>query len=408
MTHEFAAGKTMTPYETPARESLMRGERTQPGLAVPPGTPLARELAARISANGPITFAEYMEACLYHPEHGYYSDVKRTRFADYYTSVDVHPIFGRLLARQLEQMWRILDRPSEFAIVESGAGIGRLAKHILDFAAKKLPDFYAALRYVAVDRSAARRTVQATTLAAHFAAGRAESSALLPASISVGCILSNELFDAMPVHRVVQQNGELCEIYVGAKEGGFVEKLGALSTPRIAEYFASQEIKLQEGQHAEANLAACDWISDAARRLSRGYFLTVDYGYPARELYNPHRMNGTLLAYRDHKVSEDYYAAPGEQDLTAHVNFTALELWGKDAGLEALGLVPQSRFLLSLGRENQFADLYDAGQSETDRVRAQLQLSSLIHPEGMGETFQVFIQQKGITSAMQLIGLCPL
>src|ERR1700689_5970309 len=116
-------------------------------------TPLACELAARISANGPITFAEYMEACLYDPEHGYYSSPKRTRFADYFTSVDVHPIFGRLLARQLEQMWQILDRPSEFVIVESGAGIGRLAKHILDFAASQLPVFYSALHYLAVERS---------------------------------------------------------------------------------------------------------------------------------------------------------------------------------------------------------------------------------------------------------------
>lgn len=372
-------------------------------------TPLALELAARISANGQITFAEYMEACLYDPKHGYYSSVKRARFADYYTSVDVHPIFGRLLARQLDQMWRILDQPSQFVIVESGAGIGRLAKHILDFAAKQLPDFYGALRYITVDRSAMRRTVQATTLATHFAAGRAESSVELPANIAAGCFLSNELFDAMPVHRVVQQSGELHEIYVAVNnDGKFIEKIGAISIPHILEYFARQEIKLQEGQHVEINLDACMWIFDAARRLNRGFVLTIDYGYPARELYNPHRMNGTLLAYRDHKVSEDYYAAPGEQDLTAHVNFTALELWGKDAGLETIGLVPQSRFLLSLGRENQFADLYDEGQSETDRVRAQLQLSSLIHPEGMGETFQVFTQQKGIASVPQLIGLTPL
>jgi SAM-dependent MidA family methyltransferase len=371
-------------------------------------TPLALELAARIAAKGPITFAEYMEACLYHSEHGYYSSPKRTHFADYYTSVDVHPIFGRLLARQLEQMWRILGRPSEFVIVESGAGVGRLAKHILDFAEKQLPDFYVALRYVAIERSAARRTTQSATLAAHFTTGRAESGAELPASISSGCILSNELFDAMPVHRVVQQSGELREIYVGAREGKFIENVGPLSSPQIAKYFARQEIKLQEGQHAEANLAACKWISAVAGRMERGFILTIDYGYPARELYNPHRVDGTLLAYRDHKVSGDYYAAPGEQDLTSHVNFAALELWGKDAGLETLGLVSQSRFLLSLGRENQFADLYDEGQSETDRVRAQLQLSSLIHPEGMGETFQIFIQQKGIVSSAPLIGLAPL
>jgi SAM-dependent MidA family methyltransferase len=371
-------------------------------------TPLAHELAARIAANGPITFADYMKACLYHPVHGYYSSAKRTHFADYYTSVDVHPIFGRLLARQLEQMWAILDRPAQFLVAESGAGVGRLAKHILDFAASHLHEFYAALRYVAVERSAARRAAQAAILAAHIAAGCAESSAELPADVPAGCILSNELFDAMPVHRVLQQGGELREINVGLSGESLADQVGKIPGPGIAEYFARQEIQLQEGQRAEANLAACGWISDAARRLNRGYFLTVDYGYPARLLYNPQRANGTLLAYRDHKVSENYYAAPGEQDLTAHVNFTALELWGKDAGLETLGVVPQSRFLVSLGRGNEFADLYDAGQRETDRVRAQLQLSALIHPEGMGETFQVLIQHKGIASAAPLIGLAPL
>jgi SAM-dependent MidA family methyltransferase len=292
--------------------------------------------------------------------------------------------------------------------VESGAGVGRLAKHILDFAVTRLPDFYAALSYVAVERSAARRAIQVSTLAAHIAAGRAESGAEMPVKISTGCILSNEMFDATPVHRVVQQCGELREIYVGVGEGKLTEKIDAISGPEITEYFARQGITLQEGQHAEVNLAACTWIAGAARRLDRGYVLAVDYGYPAGELYNPHRMRGTLLAYRDHRVNENYYAAPGEQDLTAHVNFTALELWGKDAGLETIGLVPQSRFLVSLGRENEFADLYDAGQTEVERVRAQLQLSSLIHPEGMGETFQVFIQQKGIAKSARLIGLVPL
>jgi SAM-dependent MidA family methyltransferase len=371
-------------------------------------TPLAHKLAARISANGPITFADYMEACLYDPDHGYYSSEKRTRFAGYFTSVDVHPIFGRLLSRQLDQMWQILDRPSEFVIVESGAGIGRLAKHILDFAASQLPEFYSALHYVTVERSAVRRAIHAKILAAHFESGRGKSSADLPANISAGCILSNEMFDAMPVHRVIQKDGELREVNVGRAREIFVDHIGNILSPGIAEYFARQEIKLVQGQHAEVNLAACKWISDAARHLNRGYLLTIDYGYPARELYNPRRMKGTLLVYRDHKVGENYYAAPGEQDLTAHVNFTALQIWGKDAGLQTLGIVPQSRFLVSLGRENEFADLYDEGQNETGRVRAQLQLSSLIHPEGMGQTFQVFIQQKGIKSNTPLIGLAPL
>jgi SAM-dependent MidA family methyltransferase len=368
---------------------------------------LTEELAARIAARGPIPFAEFMEACLYDPVHGYYSRPERTRFADYYTSVDVHPIFGRLLARQLEEMWRLLDRPAHFVVVEPGAGVGRLAAHILDFCEAKLQDFYAALRYAAVERSAARRAAHANAIGKHIAVGRADSHAEAPAHIGSGCIVSNELFDAMPVHRVICMEGKLQEIFVGAENGKFSEVAAPLSKQCIAEYFSRQGIVLQDGQQAEVSLSACDWIADAAGRLDRGFVLTIDYGYEARTLYSERFPRGTLLAYRNHRVSENLYAAPGEQDLTAHVNFTALDLWGGDAGLVRAGIAPQSRFLLALGRGNEFADLYDAGQGETDRVRAQMQLSSLLHPEGMGETFQVFIQRKGIGDG-QLMGLALL
>ena len=135
--------------------------------------------------------------------------------------------------------------------------------------------------------------------------------------------------------------------------------------------------------------------------------LTIDYGHEARELYNERHVRGTLLAYHAHRTSEDWYARPGEQDLTAHVNFTALDQWGARAGLARTGLVSQTNFLLALGRGNEFADLYDEGMSEADRVRARLGLKSLIHPEGMGETFQVLIQHQGV-DAPRLTGLQPL
>jgi SAM-dependent MidA family methyltransferase len=368
---------------------------------------LAEDLTSRIAARGPIPFAEFMEACLYDPAHGYYSQPGRTRLADYYTSVDVHPIFGRLLARQLEEMWRLMDRPDPFWIVEPGAGVGSLAAQILDFCANKKPEYYATLRYLAIERSGARRAAHANTIGKHIAAGRAESCAELPTGIANGCVVSNEFFDAMPVHRVIHRNGTLQEILVGVEDGRFADSVASPSTPRIEEYFSRQGVALQEGHQAEANLTSCDWIADAARRLDRGFVLTIDYGYEARTLYSERFPRGTLLAYRNHRVSEDLYAAPGEQDLTAHVNYTALDLWGADAGLERAGIAPQSHFLLALGRGNEFADLYDGGQSETDRIRAQMQLSSLLHPEGMGETFQVFIQQKGI-SEVRLTGLAPL
>jgi SAM-dependent MidA family methyltransferase len=367
-------------------------------------TPLFRRLASRIAVHGPLTFAEYMEACLYDPTHGYYSRPESTRFADYYTSVDVHPIFGRLLARQLAQMWDLLGKPRPFLAVETGAGVGRLAAYILDFAAARLPDFYAALRYVAVERAGARRCAQALALGPHVASGHAESRADLPEEIAEGCIFSNELFDAMPVHRIVCLRGELREYYVNVGVGRLVEELGSLSSPAIQDYFTRQGITLQEGQQAEAGLAACRWMQGAARRLGRGFVLSVDYGHDARELYGDRHMRGTALAYRQHRANEDYYAAPGEQDLTAHVNFTALELWGHECGLETAGRVSQSRFLLALGRANDFDDLYEAEQNESERMRARQKLTALIHPEGMGETFQVLIQQKGI-AAEKLTGL---
>ncbi len=161
---------------------------------------------------------------------------------------------------------------------------------------------------------------------------------------------------------------------------------------------------MQEGQHAEAGLEACDWIGEIGRRLKRGYVLTIDYGHPAADLFDEHHMRGTLLAYQNHRASEDFYALPGEQDLTAHVNFTALESWGKRAGLETAGFTSQTAFLLALGEGNEFADLYDEGQSEAERTKARLQLKTLIHPEGMGERFRVLIQRRGVSGA-QLTGL---
>jgi SAM-dependent MidA family methyltransferase len=367
-------------------------------------TPLAELLADRIRRFGPLTFAEYMRECLYHPVHGYYGKAESKRFADYYTSVDVHPIFARLLARQFEEMREKLGRPAEFMLVEAGAGVGRFAVHVLDFCAAKLPVFYSALRYVAVERSASRREQAMTRAKRHTDAGHFTASAEIPAHIAGGCFFSNELVDALPVHRVVMAGGALREILVGFHEGNFMDVLAPLSTCALTEYFAAQNIVLCEGQHAEAGLEACDWITEIGRRLERGYVLTIDYGHPAADLFDDHHMRGTLLAYHNHRASEDFYHAPGEQDLTAHVNFSALELWGKRSGLDRAGSSSQTAFLLALGQGNEFADLHDEGQSEAQRTKARLQLKTLIYPEGMGERFQVLVQRKGV-DASPLTGL---
>jgi SAM-dependent MidA family methyltransferase len=367
-------------------------------------TPLAELLAERIRRFGPLTFADYMRECLYHPVHGYYSKAGSKRFADYYTSVDVHPIFARLLARQFAEMWDSLGRPVEFTLVEVGAGVGRFAEQVLGFCEAKLPDFYDALRYVAVERSASRREQATVAAKRHVDSGHFTTSAEIPAHIAAGCLFSNELVDALPVHRVVMDSGALKEIFVSFRDRQFIEMLAPLSTCAITEYFGARGIALCEGQHAEAGLEACDWISEIGRRLERGYVLTIDYGHPATDLFDDHHMRGTLLAYQNHRASEDFYASPGEQDLTAHVNFTALETWGKRSGLETAGFTSQTAFLLALGQGNEFADLYDEGQTEAERTKARLQLKTLIYPEGMGERFQVLIQRKGDVSG-RLTGL---
>jgi SAM-dependent MidA family methyltransferase len=385
-------------------ESTKRGETPPPGDHA---RTLTEMFVQRIRAGGPIPFDEFMRECLYHPVHGYYARANTFRFGDYYTSVDVHPIFGRLLARQFAEMWELLGSPRPFVVAESGAGVGRLASHILDFSARVLPAFYESLEYVAVERSGARRAEHATRLADHVAAGRASSSAELPQSISAGCIFSNELLDALPVHRVVVEQGALREIYVGFDDPRFTEVSGEPSTPALEAYFREQGITLEEGQQAEVCFEAGDWIESAGRALERGFVLTIDYGHEASALYGEHHNRGTLLAYRDHVLSENVLDAPGEQDLTSHVNFTALDLRSRRAGLVRTGLVTQSQFLVALGRGNEFTDLYESGQSEIEKLRARLLLKNLIHPEGLGEVFRVLIQHKEIEKP-KLTGLSGL
>jgi len=385
----------------PPSESSMPSKSFKPGEH---SRALTEILARRIRAGGPLSFAEFMRECLYHPVHGYYSRTSAKRFGDYYTSVDVHPIFGRLLARQFAEMWKLLGSPRPFVVVESAAGVGRLAAHILDFSARELPEFYAALEYVAVERSTARRAEHAARMAPHRASAHASSAAEIPEAISAGCIFSNELLDALPVHRVILEHGSLREIFVRFDNGRFIEQQGTPSMPALEQYFSEQGITLVEGQQAEVCFEACDWIVCAGRALERGFVLTIDYGNEAVILYNEHHNRGTLLAYRDHTVTENILNAPGEQDLTSHVNFTAVDLWGQRSGLARSGLVTQSQFLVALGRGNEFGDLYEPGQTEMEKLRARLLLKNLIHPEGLGEKFQVLIQHKGI-EAPQLKGL---
>ncbi|MCI0402789.1 MAG: SAM-dependent methyltransferase [Acidobacteria bacterium] len=363
-------------------------------------TPLTEILLERIRREGPLTFAAFMQACLYQPQHGYYTRGRSAKGAgDYFTSPDVGPLFARLLARQFREMWESLGKPDQFQLVECGAGQGRLAGQLLTAVADHEPELARALESTLVEASASLRALAETALKDCRPPVHVQES--LPTKV-VGCMFSNELLDALPVHRVVQREGGLREIYISAEGDELHETEGPLSSPDIGRYLERYGAPLEEGQYAEVSLAALDWLEKAAAVLERGFMLTIDYGHRACELYGPGHRRGTLMGYRGHRAEENWLDAPGEQDLTAHVNFTALEERGRELGLEPLGYTTQASFLLALARACGVEELAAADQQGTRR-----QLIQLIHPEGMGETFKVLIQAKGV-KAVRLSGLEPI
>jgi SAM-dependent MidA family methyltransferase len=370
---------------------------------------LKRFILSQIKQKGPIPFSQFMGWCLYHPQYGYYTS-ERARIGkkgDYYTSPYVHPVFGQLIAKQLLQMAEILGEET-FDVVEMGGGRGFLCKDILDWSKKNAPAFYTCLRYHLLENAPHFLKEQKERLAEQEKEGKVfwmDPKELEEGEPQIqGCFLSNELVDAFPVHRVILDHEKLKEIYVTQKEGQLEEQWGGPSDPRISDYFKLMGITLQEGQKAEVNLQALDWMEKVGRCLRKGFVLTIDYGYLAEELYAPHRRDGTLLCYFQHRTSENPYLRLGEQDITSHVNFTSLIRKGEEVGLSFTGLVPQYRFLIGLGILQTIESLGRERDAMED-LRMRLSLKHLIEPEaGMGEVFKVLIQHKGIDKP-QLDGL---
>jgi SAM-dependent MidA family methyltransferase len=362
---------------------------------------LRRFILSQIEKRGPVPFLQFMEWCLYHPRLGYYQSegIRIGKDGDYYTSACVHPLFGGMIAKQLSQMAEILGGKN-FDIVEIGGGRGFLCKDILDWIKQKAPRFFSRLRYHLLETSHPSLREQKERLRPYAEEGKIVW--LDPETFEerknriAGCILSNELVDAFPFHQVIFINGELKEIYVTQQEGRLQEVMGEPSDPRLVSYFESMGLTLEEGQRAEVNLRALDWMEKVGRFLEKGFVLTIDYGYSAGELYAPHRRHGTSLCYYRHQASENPYEHPGGQDITSHVNFTALIKKGDEAGLQCTGLVSQYQFLIALGILQEI-ELLTQEASELDGLKLRLSLMHLIEPEaGMGEIFKVLIQHKGI------------
>ncbi len=359
-------------------------------------TPLLPLIVDRIRRDGPISTAEYVRLALYHPELGYYASAAQRsgRRGDFITSVDAGPLFGEMLAVQLREMWTLLGR-GPVDIVEAAAGNGRLARDILDAAARQDPEWLAAVRLRLVEESAAARAGQAAVLGVH-ASRLAGSGPELPRTIR-GVILANELLDALPPHLVVMREDGLREVFVGQIAGRLHTVEGAPSTPRLEQYLAAVGARLEPGWFAEVNLAAADWVRAAATALERGFLLLIDYGHEARRLYSASHPAGTLTSFRAHAseardAGPGWLLEPGERDLTSHVDLTGIRLAAEAEGLVTVGIVDQTYFLLGLGLEDHLGDEGDASRAVSRRLAAK----TLMLPGGMGSTHKVLVFAKGV------------
>jgi len=414
---------------------------------------LRQVIEQEIRERGPIPFSRYMELCLYHRELGYYSRHAEQfgKAGDFYTSSDVHAVFGRLLARQFEEIWRVLDSPERIEILELGPGRGLFAQDLLDWSEKKFPDFFRALYYSLAENSPALRSRLELTLSKHFGSGKASltplsTTALVPGNgiLELGAtlgnrfgkgtkgdrfgkgttsvvpkgqllaralapevrlqpviIFANEFFDALPVEILSLQGA----LHISTEKGRFIEAW-APPTSEEMDFLDRYAVHPEPDERIEVPLIAQQSVARIASAIERGILVAIDYGYTRQEqLAGRHR--GTLTAFRQHSVSPNPYEAPGEQDITAHMNFTALAAAAEQNGMHVHPLLTQSQFLMGIGEANQFADAFEECRLPQERAKVALQLKHLVTPAGMGETFHVLMAAKGV-DAKDLEGLSGL
>jgi SAM-dependent MidA family methyltransferase len=383
---------------------------------------LRQIIEQEIRERGPIPFSRYRELCLYHPELGYYSRNADQfgKAGDFYTSSDIHAVFGRLLARQFEEIWRVLGSPAQIEILELGPGRGLFAQDVLDWSEKKFPPFFQALHYSLLERSPALRGKLRETLARFLESGKVS---LVPGDGSRNgrkgttsvvrdegvleralapevplLIFANEFFDALPVEIVSAQGA----LRVSTQDNRFIETWVPASAEEL-EYLDLYSVHPEQGERIEVPLQANRYMAGLAASIRKGVLIAIDYGYTRQEqLAGRHR--GTLMAYRQHSATPDPYEAPGEQDITAHVNFTALAAVVEENRMEAQPLLTQSQLLMGIGETNQFTDVFEDCRLPQERAKVALQLKHLITPAGMGETFQALVAAKGV-DAERMAGL---
>ena len=411
---------------------------------------LRQTIEHEIRERGAIPFSRYMEMCLYDPELGYYSRHAEQfgKAGDFYTSSDVHAVFGRLLARQFDEMWRMLGSPKQIEVLELGPGRGLFAQDVLDWSQKKFPEFFHALHYSLEENSPTLRHRMEATLRKHLAAGNAsliqrlkppsreasygtaeavllhgdtptsnsnlrekekgatseacaERTQRVPQSVNIALapevpviVFANEFFDALPVE-VLSSQGEL---RISLQGGRFVETWAPASVEEL-EFLDRYGVQPEAAERVEVPLVAQNYMSRITAAVSCGFIVVIDYGYTREEqLAGRHR--GTVTAVRQHAVSTNPYEAAGEQDITAHVNFTALAAAGEHNGMQTQPLLTQSQFLMGIGEKNQFADAFEECRLPQEKAKVTLQLKHLVTPAGMGENFHVLVGSKRVDPEM--------
>jgi len=347
----------------------------------------------KINAEGPISFRDFMEMALYYPGLGYYTSPgeKIGKQGDYITSPYFSNVYGSIIAKQLEEMWHVLGE-KDFTIVEYGAGPGHLCIDILNQlrSNKKL---YKNLSYIIIEKSEAMRNEERKNLcAAGLDKDITWCGSIEEIPPFTGCIIANEVLDNFSVHRVVMKENELKEVFV-EYDNEFIEVLRP-AHENLQDYFKHLKIELPDGFFAEVNLQATEWIKNISGSLRKGFVLTIDYGFLSAELYQSYRRSGTIVCYYKHTVNDLPYNNIGQQDITAHVNFSALDLWGKRNGLMNCGFTTQSQFLSALGLTEQLRKL-ELKEKNNFEFRKKLPfLHTLVI--SMGKKFKVLIQQKGL------------
>jgi SAM-dependent MidA family methyltransferase len=369
---------------------------------LPPESGLLGVLRKEIEASGPVSFARFMELALYHPALGYYA-TGASRLGpggDFFTASDVGDLFGQSLARQIVDIDRRIGPLDPFHVVEVGAGRGLLARDVLDAVARLYPELAGRLRYVMVDRSESMRLRCAETVP--------EGTVLAPEELRggyQGCMLAVELFDALPVHRVRRRGTSLVEVRVGVDTSGSLVEREVPASGELTRVARDYGAAAEDGMEAELALGAGPLLRRLAGAMDKGVLIVIDYGMPAQLLYDREHRRGTLLAYHGHRANEDFLARVGQQDLTAHVNFTLLEDQARESGLQVLGQTTQDRFLVANGILEEFEQPDLETARDPRRVKRRLQAMQLIHPEGMGRSFRVLMLSKACDGPTDLSGL---